>query len=386
MPDKRVTVWVCHFKDRASLMLQWLDPDTGRTKSRSAKTADDKEAEKARADLEYELNNGRYQEASRLTWERFRELFENEYVASTRLDTQRNYQATFDLFERLCNPRQLKAISERTISLFAAGMRKEPGRAKGSTGMMASTIKVRLQFLHSALTWAAGQKMLAAVPKFPTVKVPQKDPQPIPPETFERLVEKAPDDTMRVFLLCGWLAGLRLSEALQLEWEAVDLAPYLDLSRNRIVLPALFVKAVKDQWLPLDPDLRAALERLPRTGKKVFNFPSKKGGRPLTRMGVSLRIRVLARKAGIRLTMKSLRRGFGCYYANRVSAHVLQKLMRHANIKTTMAYYANVDAAVEEAVFSRGNHNSFHNSAVPSPKAPFSADDVNLSPVSVNAF
>src|SRR5262249_961534 len=143
MPDKRVTVWVCHFKDRASLMLQWLDPDTGRTKSRSSRTTDEKDAEKARADLEYELNNDRYQEASRLTWERFGEFFEKEYVAATRLDTQRNYRATFDLFERLCNPRQLKSISERTISLFAAGMRKEPGRAKGSTGMMASTIKVR---------------------------------------------------------------------------------------------------------------------------------------------------------------------------------------------------------------------------------------------------
>ena len=53
MPDKRVTVWVCHFKDRASLMLQWLDPDTGRTKSRSAKTGNEKEVEQARADLEF---------------------------------------------------------------------------------------------------------------------------------------------------------------------------------------------------------------------------------------------------------------------------------------------------------------------------------------------
>jgi len=29
---------------------------------------------------------------------------------------------------------------------------------------------------------------------------------------------------------------------------------------------------------------------------------------------------------------------------------VLQKLMRHSDIRTTMDYYANVDAAVEEAV------------------------------------
>jgi integrase len=50
------------------------------------------------------------------------------------------------------------------------------------------------------------------------------------------------------------------------------------------------------------------------------------------------------------LTMKSLRRGFGCRYAARVPAQVLQKLMRHASIKTTMDYYANVDDAAMEAV------------------------------------
>src|SRR5262245_2478417 len=107
MSEKRVTVWVQRFKDRKTLMLQWIDPETGKRKSKTAGTADDEEAEKARADLEYELNHGRYQEASRITWERFRELFEEEYVAATRQDTQANYQATFDLFERICSPARL---------------------------------------------------------------------------------------------------------------------------------------------------------------------------------------------------------------------------------------------------------------------------------------
>ena len=50
MSEKRVTVWVQRFKDRASLMLQWIEPDTGKRRSRSAGTDDDKEAEQARAD------------------------------------------------------------------------------------------------------------------------------------------------------------------------------------------------------------------------------------------------------------------------------------------------------------------------------------------------
>jgi len=65
---------------------------------------------------------------------------------------------------------------------------------------------------------------------------------------------------------------------------------------------------------------------------------------------VSQRVAKLAKTAGVRMTMKTLRQGFGCRYAGKVSAHVLQRLMRHANIKTTLDYYANIDAAVEEAV------------------------------------
>ena len=219
--------------------------------------------------------------------------------------------------------------------------------------MEASTVEVYLDFFHVALAWAKDQKFLPEVPKFPTIKVPKKDPQPVPSESFERLLLKAGDDLqMRAYLLCGWLAGLRLAEALALEWEESEEVPYLDLDRGRIILPAKFVKAVKPQWLPLDPILREALLRLPRHGRKVFQFTDQ-AGRPIAALAVSHRVVKLAKEAGVKLTMKTLRKGFGCYYASRVPAQVLQKLMRHADIKTTMAYYANVDDAVEQAVLSR---------------------------------
>src|SRR5262249_2318435 len=248
MSDKRITVWVQRFPDRANLMLQWHDPETGRRKSKSAETADEGQAETARADLEYELNNGLHKEASRMSWEKFRELFEAEYLPGCRADTQRNYRATLDLFEKVCRPSTVRGVTERTVSAFVKGMRQLPGR--GNENMQASSIRVRLQFLHTALTWASDQKILPAVPKFPTAKVPKRKPQPVPSETFERLLAKAPDHQWRVYLLCGWLAGLRLGEALALQWEETAEAPWIDPGRNRIWLPAGFVKAVEDQWLP----------------------------------------------------------------------------------------------------------------------------------------
>lgn len=156
MPEKRVTVYVLKPKDRATLQLQWVDPDTGGRKTRSAGTADPKAAETARADLECDLNNGRYQEASRMTWGRFREMFEQEFVATRRPDTRKVYDNVLNLFERLCNPRTLRGVTERTVSVFAAGLHKLPGRG-GNKTMAPLSVKVRLQFLHTALQWAAGR-------------------------------------------------------------------------------------------------------------------------------------------------------------------------------------------------------------------------------------
>jgi Phage integrase family len=84
-------------------------------------------------------------------------------------------------------------------------------------------------------------------------------------------------------------------------------------------------------------------------GAKVFDFRTP-WGTPVCKITAGRRVVKLARQAGVRLTMKSLRQGFGCRYAGKVPAQVLQKLMRHANIRTTMEYYANIDEAAEEAV------------------------------------
>jgi integrase len=351
MPEKRIRVWVQRFKDRPNLILQWHDPFTGTRKSKSAETTIPVVAEMKRTELEYELNHGLHKEASRMSWEKFRELFEAEYVSGKRPNTRKNYSDTLDTFERLCNPHSLRGITGRTISVFVGALRKLPGY--GGKTMQESTIKIRIQFLRTALNWAVKQKLLPERLHFPTVRPPKRKPQPVPVESFERLLAKSPDEQTRVFLLCAWLAGLRLNEAVALEREATDDAPYI--GHDRIVFPAGFVKAVEDQWVPLDDDLADALAGLPVRGKRVFRFVDA-GGRVVDKSSVSSRVVAIAKAAGVRLTYKSLRRGFGCYWAARVPAQVLQKLMRHANIKVTMDYYANVDEAAMEAIKGRSRN------------------------------
>src|SRR5262245_35167569 len=133
MSEKRVTVWVQRFNDRKHLVLQWLDPVTGKRRSRSAGTADERKADQARADKEYELNNGLHAEPSKLTWEVFRELFEDEFLPSRRPGTQKLYRETLDAFEAVCKPKRLGQVNERMASAFAAGLLK--GKAEGGKAM-----------------------------------------------------------------------------------------------------------------------------------------------------------------------------------------------------------------------------------------------------------
>ena len=240
-------------------------------------------------------------------------MYEEEYLPGLRPNTRRNHRGCLDLFERLAAPSVLRTVGERTVSAFVAAMRtvEVPGRGKG---MKASSIKARLRQLRTALGWAEGQGLLPKVPKFPAVRVPKKKPQPVPLESFEKLLDKAPDFQTRAYMLTGWLAGLRLDEAYRLEWEPTREAPYLDLRRDRIILPAEVAKSEEDQWVPLDPDLRTALEALPRHGRRVFRFTGP-AGNVVSVGAVSKRIIGMAKAAGVKLTMHTLRKGFGCRYA-----------------------------------------------------------------------
>ncbi len=349
----RVNVWVQAFKGRDALMLQWFDPDTGQRKSRSAKTADPDEAETKRADLEYELNHDVYREPNRRSWEEGRKLFEAEHLPGIRERSREKYGTVMDKFEKHCRPGRLRDVTERTLSAFVRGMREEsmPG---GKVGMAAQSIHNYLVALHTVLAWLVDQKLMdGPVPKFPKVKVPKKRPQPVPADDFLKVYAKAPDDQWRAYLFCAWWAGLRLSEARHLRRRPSEEWPWLDLRGDRIVLPAAFAKDVEDQWVPLHPRLREVLERLPDEGDAFFDFRSETTGLPLLRSSISHKVLNMAKRAGLKLGMHKLRKGFGCRAAKlygKQGAAMLHQLMRHKSMQTTMDFYASVDDALQESI------------------------------------
>jgi integrase len=336
MPDKRITVWVQRFKDREHLVLQWIDPETGKRKSKSAGTADPDKAETKRADKEYELNHGLLSEPSKMPWETFRGLYEEERLAGAREATRKKAGYVFDAFEELAHPKTLGVITERTISKYATRLREQ--------GYKAPTIQGHLAYLRAALRWAADQKLIPAAPKVVMPKLPKKKIiRKIVTEQFERLLAVAPDDCWAAFLQTAWYTGMRRNEMLDLHWNADAGTPWVDFGHKRIWIPAAYNKSDADQWVPLHPDLAEVLTPRRRERGKLFPLS-------LSPREVSRKFTRLAKKAGLKITLHDLRRSFGSRYAAVVPAPVLQRLMRHADIKTTLAFYTDVDDVLDEAI------------------------------------
>ncbi len=367
MAKDRIKVWVQSFKDRPYPMLQWIDPDSGKRKSISAGTADAKEVERKRADKEYELNNGLHVEKSKMTWAKFRELFEAEYLPGLRERSREKYGTVLDVLEDEGMPKTIGEINERYLSQlvaklrcrkviirnrFTAGAKPTKESKVKKIGLEPVTIRNYLVALRTVLAWGVEQKLLPSVPKFPKITVLKKSPQSVPTESFERLLDVAPNETWKGYLQCCWWSGLRLSEAWKLRWGQTSRFPYVDLQAGRIVIPAEYAKNRKDQWVPIHSKLREVFEGLPRTGNDVFPLRTITG-RPLTRAGISSFVCQLAKRAGVRLSMHKLRKGFGCRVASTLgkgNAPVLHQLMRHSSMQITMDYYANVDDVLSQAI------------------------------------
>lgn len=85
----------------------------------------------------------------------------------------------------------------------------------------------------------------------------------------------------------------------------------------------------------------------------MFPFRPRKGGGRLSAEGLSNRVRLMARQAGVKLSMHRLRKGFGCRVAKTLgkgNAPVLHELMRHSSMQITRDDYASVGDMLQGAI------------------------------------
>ena len=357
--DGEVTVKVNSYGPGRPLALVWFDPVSGRKKAESSGTTDWREAERLAGEREKELRAGTYAPPSRVTWAAFRERFNAEKLAGMPKSTQAAYGVALDHLERTVNPDRLAKLTADAMSRFAAKLRAD--------GMKDNTIARHLRHIKAALRWAERMGLMVKAPKIDMPRRPKGQSmmkgRPITGEEFDRMLAAVPKvrpqdaPAWQRYLTGLWLSGLRLEESIVLSWDTTDAPFSIDLAGKRPAFRILAEaqKANRDEVLPMTPDFAQwLLESTPEAERvgRVFPLRDARTGKPIAphRVGevigrIGKRAKVITdKRAGKYATCHDLRRSFGTRWAKREMPAVLQRLMRHAHIQTTMGYYVALSA------------------------------------------
>lgn len=355
MAKLRVKVHVVRYPDRSDLVLRYVDPITKRQKQRTAGTADKKEAERAAARWEDELLTGKFKAADQLTWEEFRDRFEDEYLAFKSDGYFYTFQAAFSRFEKDTGIQELSSVPA-VLDEYELKLRRSK--------LSPNTVRSYLKHLKVALSWAAEKGLLETVKlKLPDAPDDQMKGRPLTDPEFALLLQHVTAETVGAdsvaswlhFLKGVWLSGLRRSEALRLSWDA-DADFHVDLSGlyPRFRIRAAGQKSRRGQYCSMAPDfaewLLSVTPQADRTGR-VFG-PLGKAGVPMTDSEVGRRVGEIAVAAEIYsdprkkkpVGLHDFRRSFGTRWAKTLMPVDLKALMRHADISTTMKFYVTSDA------------------------------------------
>lgn len=329
-------------------LLYFIDPLTGKEVSRSAGTKVKREAERAAALWEKELadNPGRYGS----TWEAFRDRFEDEHLAELSPKTRKGYITALNHFERLVKVNRVEDVTPSILSTYRASLRKEDRPQ--------SSITNYLTHLRKALNWAEEIGWIRKAPKMGMPRAVKRKfmrGRPIT-EAEYRLIRKTceklyPNNASAWNRLLDllWLSGLRLGEAIKCSWNRPPIQVQLDAEPHpQIAYFAEGQKSRQDSTVPLCPDFAAWLQATPPKQRKGLVAPV-----PLHSFDrISEFISALGESADIVVndegkfaSAHDFRRAFGTRWAAKVRPLTLQRLMRHANIETTLKYYVGLSSA-----------------------------------------
>jgi len=410
MKNSEIKVHVVDY-GREFLHMRYKDPLTGKLVTRSTEVPrggakSRKDAEKVAAKWEAELQEGRYKAPSKVTWDEFRQRYEDEVLPGLAENTLKKAFATFNAVERHVDPKLLSAVTAEAISTLQSKLR--------DAGLAESTIKGHMSHLLAALNWAKDVGMIHEVPK---VRMPQRAKKsgkatpmkgrPITGEEFERMlaaVSKVVGDRVaeswRRFLRGLWWSGLRLEESLSLYWDrddrlCVDLSGRFPMLR----IPGEHEKGNTDRVLPLAPEFAEFLLAMPadqRTGP-VFSPEAQRHHGPRLGVGrIGELISDIGAAGGVKVqsdprtgkvkyaSAHDLRRSFGERWAVRVMPQVLMQLMRHESIETTLRYYVGRNAETTAEALYQAVGNSLGNSALNG--GPITRRDEAETPVEVASY
>lgn len=356
--SRNIRVRVVRLASRGRYVLRWGDPATGRPRQQTTEVTRRREAERIAARWACQLEEGTAEDW--VSWAVFRNRYEDEKLALQRPKSLVAWRTAANHVEELVRPESLFDADASLVSRFAAALRMR--------NLSNTSIASYLRELRTALNWAGrifpGYKPPRVILP-PTPKRKAMKGRPITGEEFERMLAATASvvgerwaKSWRRLLRGLYLSGLRLGEALHLDWNEGGVLHVCGLDKRRPLLriPAEAEKGNQDRLLAITPDFVEFLRRVPINRREGLVFrPRLSRGYIRSLSTASHVISAIGKAAGVKVSTSrtgkvkfasahDLRRSFGERWAPRVRPIILKELMRHASIETTLKYYVGENA------------------------------------------
>jgi len=326
-----------------SYAVQWRDPRTGKKRTETV-GRDRAYAEQALEQRRRELETGVKTGITRITYDEFVQehlwQLENQLSAGS----YREHELVLKQFKGVCDPQTLTTIDFQMLERFRT--------ARIKTGVSPATVNKGLRTFQSILERAAKRGYIKQNPfrgnrQALWVREPEPVVRTLESVNFQKLLDGCLDDRWRAICTLGYYAGLRRSEILHLEWDDVDFDGQVLHVRNK---ENHATKSRKNRSVPMSSQVISALQKLTRLSiRDSFVFKNLFGGQMIN--NVSRDFAQIVVRAGLtddqdkpRYTMHDLRRSCATNLL-RVGTppKTVQRLLGHANLTTTMTYYAGVE-------------------------------------------
>ncbi len=353
--QQSIKVYTRRLSGKKNLAMFYRCPVTGDQHLKSTGTSIKRDAERAAALWQEQLNNASYHAPQRMSWDDFVDLYADSHLSTLRPKSADIALTGLRQFHRIVKPARIASVKATQIRKFKTDAKKEE--------MKTNTINTYLRCIRAALNWAVSEEIISSAPQVRMLKADnggkRMKGKPLTDEQIQQFIDAAPlvrkhdAERWQRFIRGLVLSGLRLGEALRLSWdEESDFC--LDFSG---LYPCFRIhgsaqKNGKSQTLPLHPDFERFLFQTPKEQRKglVFDLSGEQTatGRNLSDKRCSRIVSSIAEAGGVVVdphtgqtaTCHDLRRTYGQRLAlSGVSPYELKELMRHADIKTSMAYY-----------------------------------------------
>lgn len=279
----------------------------------------------------------------------FQDFFAERYLPHVK-GYKRSWKSDLSLYQNHIAPvfgrRRMDDVSSAEISDFHHGL-----RALGYASGTANRVLILLRFMYNlALKWRLLPHRENPTAHVDLFKLNNEKQRFLTPEEVEALfaqLKNSPNKSLLPIVELLLLTGARKREVLDAQWKDFDFAQHM------WVIPK--TKSGKARKVPLSGSAIELLNRLPSQKRSPYLFPNPETSLPF--QTVFYAWNTARKRAGLAdVRMHDLRHSFASFLVNSGrTLYEVQRLLGHADIKTTQRYAHLSDETLATAVNIVGN-------------------------------